>query len=274
MKITPSPCLVEKESISVFDAVEKMNFFQVDYILLVGAENKITGIFTERDLLLYFKEISESNSPAPVSDFMQRNVKTLSLGLIQTAPEFMRDHQIRHLPITHLNTTTERLEIVGMVTSASIYDQLLVRRGLRNLFPTFQNLKKKRVVGVASPDGSLWKLMEKVFSGSPNISVQRYRLSELQKNNSLQNACEECDAIIMDIDDAPERFWRPTVEYVAKNKGLEYLVVTLTEEYQDSRIQKLKQLEMLGLVQLAKKPMDISKVVLGFERFWLNVEKE
>ncbi len=269
MKITPTSCLVELDSITIDQAIEKMNFFEVDYILLKNSSGVISGIFTDLDLKKSIREIVDQGGlHLPVSQFMNRKFKTLPLGLIQTAPEFMRDHGLKHVPITHMETTKKVLEVVGIVTLSALYEQIVRLRGLPNLFPTSNNYKKRRLLGVASPDGSLWQLMEKVFSDSPQIDVRRYRFAELQNNASLQSVSEECDALILDIDDAPDRYWRPTAEFMSKNKGLEFLGIAMTEKSSDERLDILSALEQQGVVHLYKKPIDITKIVLSLEKFW------
>jgi CBS domain-containing protein len=101
-------------SISVRDAVRKMNKFFIGSILVVD-DNKLVGILTERDILRSIVEQGIDSSVVKVKDVMSSPVITVYPDTsIEDAAQLMANKQIKKLPVM------DEGKLVGIVTSMDL----------------------------------------------------------------------------------------------------------------------------------------------------------
>jgi CBS domain-containing protein len=101
-------------SISVRDAVRKMNKFFIGSILVVD-DNKLVGILTERDILRSIVEQGIDSSVVKVKDVMSSPVITIYPDTsIEDAAQLMANKQIKKLPVM------DEGKLVGIVTSMDL----------------------------------------------------------------------------------------------------------------------------------------------------------
>jgi CBS domain-containing protein len=93
------PAKVNPET-TVADAINLMIASRVGAVAVVDKENKVAGIFTERDVLKKFALSGKNPAQAHVREFMNTPVM---MATLQTTPgealEVMVDKHIRHLPV-------------------------------------------------------------------------------------------------------------------------------------------------------------------------------
>ena len=111
--------IMEKDTItlrgdnSVKDAIELFFEKKIGGAPIVDNENRVIGIFTERDLLKYLKENVQIDGP--VRNFMTTSVITISPDTsIKEAMQIMINNKIRRLPIVEDHT------LLGVITTREI----------------------------------------------------------------------------------------------------------------------------------------------------------
>jgi CBS domain-containing protein len=115
-------------SASVLDASKKMTEHLIGSILVVEDE-KLVGIFTERDLLN--RVVSPGLSPKDIllSQVMSKNVRTVKLSdSVESVFFRMEETKCRHIPVVDGN------KLVGVVTMRNILEWLTDQMKEENLF--------------------------------------------------------------------------------------------------------------------------------------------
>lgn len=105
---------------SIFDVVQFLKEKNIGAIV-VAENDRLLGMFTERDLIT--KVISESidTKKTPVSEVMTHPVLTIPEDyLLQDAYIMMNDHHIRHIPVINTNG-----DLVGMLGSRDLMQALM-----------------------------------------------------------------------------------------------------------------------------------------------------
>jgi CBS domain-containing protein len=117
LKIASVPAATVSPTSTVIDAVRLMNDRRVGAVA-VTESNKLTGIFTERDLMIRVVLEGKDPSDTPVKDVMtERPVavnKNVSMG---EALSMMSEHHFRHLPVVDEDDTVMGLLSVRDVLS-------------------------------------------------------------------------------------------------------------------------------------------------------------
>jgi PAS domain S-box-containing protein len=122
--IQRSPPTVTTDT-SVLAAIEKMSQTQSSYVLVID-QQKLVGIFTERDLVLATAARIDL-AGLTIATLMTQSLVTLRSTDIQdifTVLNQFQQHQIRHLPILD-----EQRTVMGVITAESVY-QLLLKSSL------------------------------------------------------------------------------------------------------------------------------------------------
>ncbi len=110
-EVMRQPVLTAGPQMPVREAAQKMAVSRVGCVLVVDADGKLVGVFTERDLLRMFTTRLDPDLTDPVADHMSRYPLTVDPDApVDSAREFMRDNQIRHLPVV------EGDRLVGLVS--------------------------------------------------------------------------------------------------------------------------------------------------------------
>ncbi|MBC6109203.1 CBS domain-containing protein [Pedobacter fastidiosus] len=102
------------ENISVLDALKVMTDKNISAVLVME-NDKLSGIFTERDYARKIILHGKSSKDTLISEAMTANPITISLSdTIDYCMELMTDKHIRHLPIVENN------EVKGMVSIGDV----------------------------------------------------------------------------------------------------------------------------------------------------------
>jgi len=110
-EVMRQPVLTASPDMPVCEAAQKMAVSRVGCVLVVDPDGKLVGVFTERDLLRMFTTRLDPSLTGPVGEHMSRYPLTVDPEApIETAREFMRENQIRHLPVV------EGDRLVGLVS--------------------------------------------------------------------------------------------------------------------------------------------------------------
>ena len=101
---------------SAFTAAQKMAEINIAALVIVGDDDALIGIVTERDVTQRLVAKGLDPSTTPVSEIMTANPDTLSPDdSAGDALELMQSHKYRHLPVA------EDGKCVGMVSIRDLY---------------------------------------------------------------------------------------------------------------------------------------------------------
>jgi len=117
------PDIVERQTITsvtpedtVFTAAAKMAEAHVAALVVIGGDNKLIGIVTERDMTQRVVAKGADPNTTPISDIMTKNPDTLSPDdSAGDALELMQTKKYRHLPVA------ENGVCIGMVSIRDLY---------------------------------------------------------------------------------------------------------------------------------------------------------
>jgi CBS domain-containing protein len=117
------PDIVDRQTITsvtpedtVFTAAAKMAEAHVAALVVIGGDNKLIGIVTERDMTQRVVAKGADPNTTPVSEIMTKNPDTLSPDdSAGDALELMQTRKYRHLPVA------EDGVCVGMVSIRNLY---------------------------------------------------------------------------------------------------------------------------------------------------------
>ena len=269
MKVVPSPCLVACSSQTVKEVLCLMEESKSSYVVLVNATGELSGIFTKTDAIKLSCDLLESPEIGDkgIHLYMSRPVKTLSLGMVHAAPEFMIKNKFEHVPITEKDPESGQEQVVGIVTSEAIFEFMVKLRGLPPIFGGETVRRTRKTIGVLGADGSVFRLFQSVYSKSFYVSVERFRFSGFD----LEKVAQDIDVLILDIDEVENRVWIPVVKSVLANPDLETVFLAYAPGGHEKILDGLKKMETSGFVRLYEKPLDLSKVTVDLEKLWVGM---
>ncbi|AUG51701.1 CBS domain-containing protein [Thalassospira marina] len=126
------PGLVKEQSLatlnpadSVMDAVLLMSERKIGAVIIVDDSARLSGIFTERDLVNRVAAKKLDPAKTPLADVMTANPDTLRPDdSAREALSLMSEHRYRHLPVVDGET------VVGMVSIRDLFN--VVKAGLED----------------------------------------------------------------------------------------------------------------------------------------------
>ena len=96
-------------------AARLLSRYNVGALPVCGADRKLRGIVTDRDIVLRCVAAEDDPAQTPVRDIMSRAPATLAPGQdILAAAQLMAQHQVRRLPVV------ERGKLVGIVSLGDV----------------------------------------------------------------------------------------------------------------------------------------------------------
>ncbi len=111
--------ITAKEDISIQEAVQLLNDRHVGSLVVIDDEQKIIGIFTERDAVRIMA--NKYSTQEPLGKTMSRHVVTISLeASFDEAKRLMLSHDIRHLPVTD-----ETGKLIGLFSLRAFFDEIM-----------------------------------------------------------------------------------------------------------------------------------------------------
>jgi CBS domain-containing protein len=106
--------------ISVADAAKRLAERKIGALVVTGAEHRIIGILSERDIVLELAARGAAVLERPLSEVMTRKVTTCSQSdTISSVMERMTEGKFRHLPVVEQN------RLIGIVSIGDIVKQRL-----------------------------------------------------------------------------------------------------------------------------------------------------
>lgn len=112
--------ITAKPDQTVLEAVSTMVENKVGSVLVVDADNKPLGIFTERDLMRVLTQHKENSVNVKVSEAMTEDMIVCSLeDQLEQVRSIMTEERVRHVPIMSDGT------IAGMISIGDIVKETL-----------------------------------------------------------------------------------------------------------------------------------------------------
>ena len=106
-------------STTVFDALKLMGEYNIGALLIIE-EEKLLGIFSERDYARKIALKGKNSHISLVNEIMTTEVFTVGLAdSLETCMEMMRDKHIRHLPVV------ENGKAVGMISIGDVVNAII-----------------------------------------------------------------------------------------------------------------------------------------------------
>lgn len=119
-KVARIPPVTATSETTVFSAVQLMADQQVGAVVVVDANQKVLGIFTERDNMTRVTLKRRNSETTPLREVMTSPVQTTSMNITpKEALNRMLGNNIRHLPVVD-----EQQRVIGMISVR----QLLMQR--------------------------------------------------------------------------------------------------------------------------------------------------
>mgnify|MGYP002820674625 FL=1 len=241
------------------------------YLLLEDGAEQLTGIFTKSDLLKAISRNEDLNvlMDRPVHQYMSRNLKTINIDMIHSAPEFLVRNKLGHAPVVSINEQTQKHEIVGVVQQESLFQHIVKTRELPDIYETPNTRAvKRRLVGVLCGDGALFHLVDSVFREAQHIGVQRYRFGQFD----LERVSNDVDALAVDLDGIPKRNWLPIVKEIVAHPGLEHVIVTYNPKTFEGEKSLFEKLQVNGYLKVIEKPFIVSQLIRSVLNSWSSSE--
>ena len=105
--------------VTVFDGLKVLSDYGVGAILVME-DDKLVGVFSERDYTRKIALMGLNSRETPVSDIMTRDVITVGpQSRTRECMALMSQHKIRHLPVV------DKGEVLGMISIRDIMDDII-----------------------------------------------------------------------------------------------------------------------------------------------------
>jgi len=103
---------------SLGEAVKTLAAHRIGAIVVTGADHRIVGILSERDIVRVLAEKGPSALNAPIAEAMTRKVTTCGAGdTVSELMERMTEGKFRHLPVVEQGRLTGIISIGDIVKS-------------------------------------------------------------------------------------------------------------------------------------------------------------
>lgn len=111
--------ITAKEDLSIQQAIQLLQDRHVGSIIVIDDEQKVIGIFTERDAIRLMA--NKFSTDEPLSKIMSSHVVTISHeASFDEAKRIMLSHDIRHLPVTDATG-----KLIGLFSLRAFFDEIL-----------------------------------------------------------------------------------------------------------------------------------------------------
>ncbi len=258
--IHTSPALLVDKETPILDCVRHMNSQNVGSLLIVDYlnDNRLVGIFTERDLLKHFVYLQEHpGDNRPVRTVMTRDVTTLPIARLEEAPQFMLKGGFRHLPIVAGASGKSAQQLLGVVSMRDFF-KLWAENGATP--PTGLPLEKKRrpsslkTLEIHTHDATAKVLLRKLA----NLLQKQGDEVQLLDRTGMPPLFSEDRILFLDLDDFEKSEW---LEMLKQINHLDPAPLTLLA-YTPSRFTPetqaiLQKLSVTETFESFPKPMDV-----------------
>jgi len=274
MEFKPTKCTILSMNTSIHDSVKQLEFEKSSYAVIINPKDEIIGMVTEKDFLKNLESlVNQDLTETTIRMIMSHPVKTLTVDMLHLAPEFMLENGFRRVPIMSRKNTTKISDLVGIITEKSILQAIVRNRGLDGVFARF-SYESKKILGILSGDGEISFELDKIFESSDFVSTHRLRYTKLQTSREIAWASGLCDAIVMDIDNAPMKSWTTIVKAFNEHPEMETVFVAYTPSlHSEDIVNLMRGLKGKSIFHIYEKPLDIVTMVNDLDRVWSANEK-
>lgn len=120
LEIKGRKTVVSNDQANVAAAVKVMCDNHVGAVIIMGANDKVAGILTERDILKKYAEFGDQLGAMPVTKIMSSNISTTGPeAKIDEVLETMTEKRFRHMPVM------EKGKLVGIVSMGDMVKAML-----------------------------------------------------------------------------------------------------------------------------------------------------
>jgi CBS domain-containing protein len=261
--IYSTPVIITRADSTIQECVALMRKNKVSSVLIVSddAEERLIGIFTERDLLtrIVFIEKFKTGTQS-IHTVMTPNPIVIHLSEIDQAGRLMLENNIRHLPVVIIDDKS-RQKVVGVISMRDLFRNFV----LSNTSNILLESKKKRkrtdhewVCKVYSQDTDFMLLAKKIaplfFKKEDTIRF----LSNLEDDGKVTEIPDTDEVLyILDIDQMKSKAWTGFLKQVTHNERARIVIAFSPQIHAARTIQVLNELQTDSRFSIFKKPVDV-----------------
>jgi CBS domain-containing protein len=105
---------------TVFDAIKIMAEKNIGALLVLAADGRLAGVFTERDYTRKVALQGKSSKETRVCEIIAREIVTVTADdSVEDCMRLMTDHRLRHLPVV------EGLSVVGIISIGDLVNWII-----------------------------------------------------------------------------------------------------------------------------------------------------
>ena len=122
---------------SLGEAVKTLAAHRIGAIVVTGADRRIVGILSERDIVRVLAEKGPSALDAPIAEAMTRKVTTCAAGdTVSELMERMTEGKFRHLPVVEQGGRLAGIVSIGDVVKSRVHEMEQESAALRDYIRT------------------------------------------------------------------------------------------------------------------------------------------
>ena len=263
-ELRPNPSLIVSSGTTIGDCIRRMRDHGTGSVLVIAETfpHDLVGIFTERDVLKWIDEIQHGGYwEKPVGVLMSKQLKTISIYELDSAPRVMIEAGIRHLPVVY-DTEDGVQSIAGVI---SIKDLMKRLSELMTPEPPAQS----KVIAVAALDEKHRKGLKTLLSQGGRMPVIELGENAPARVGELENR-HTVGIVALDLDGYATEEWLACVQAAqARPEGPAYLLIYTATAHSPKNVAYLKELgksERFAVLVRPFTPLD----ALHRVRVWLG----
>lgn len=255
-KVEPTPALMVSSHSSISDCVRKMREHRVGSLLVTAYddEDRLVGIFTERDLLKWIDEVQHGGHwDKPVEHLMSKPVTTIRLSELDRAAEVMVRGGFRHLPVIDVDGNQER--VLGVISMRDLLRELVMSREAPLHVPATESGPKPPAVLLAAENSG--QELRRVLTLGGKLEVERLSFAAGLEAASVSRS----RMLLIDLDDVAPEVWANFLKNWRSIPKHPPTMALYDPRRQDPvGLQLLQTLSQSGALEIHPKPLN----VIGF----------
>jgi CBS domain-containing protein len=252
-----SPAIVVPADMSIGDAVRKMRDNKVGSLMIVRETkpHDLIGVFTERDLLFKIDEIQHGGYwKKGVGSVMTHPVITLSVYELKRAPQIMKQHHIRHLPVVYVDEQGQN-HIVGVIGMRDLFKSY-VDAGGTSVLERSSNATPR--IALACKDPISIGMLRTILSQDGKAKIVEVETEALLNDVAGFIEAKKPDLLVVDLDHISAARWARLLQQLRKDANSPTCVVLFTPGMHESKnTAVLGKLSETGKVAAFAKPVDV-----------------
>lgn len=269
--IRPSVAIVATTNDTIGDAVRKMRENNVGSILVMDYENqnKLEGIFTERDLLKWIDEIQHgAHWEKSIATIMTKPVQTITIYEINQAANIMLAHHFRHLPVVYQDGTG-MTHVFGVISMRDLFDNFVRQRQdsvVEDLTVPKQVAKKIGFIAKDHHDNAL----RMIFSQGPKSELHDLSVRELVNPDGMGEIwLNSMDLVVFDMDRHGSEEWGDCLRFINTKSTKPHTIIVFNPVlHSPQNVQLLKKLSRSDKFAAFAKPLNVISILHQI-RSWL-----